>query len=140
MNRTRRFVAMGCLAFMCMVGVAATEESAIKSSVLRPPLVAAMDPCILVAAEGSYEVQKGQLIEIDVGSLMLSGCGHHEISFSIGDNRVLKPSKMGPWTIWSGENGMNSIVASFFRAHKRGHETITLTIDSMAYVYEIEVL
>ena len=140
MRRTSRFIAMGCVALMCAAGVAATEESAVKNSVLRPPLVSVMDPCVLVAAEGSYEVQKGQLIEIDFGSLTPSGCGHHEYSYAIGDNGVLKPSKVGPWTIRSGEGGMNSIVASFFRAHKRGHETVTLTIDGTAYVYEIEVL
>jgi len=116
------------------------QESVKSQRVLRPPLVASTDPCVVVSQPGSYLVPKGSLIEIDWMPTGASGCMGYGVNYGTTLNGVLERVKrLGIWGLVLDSYGTNGGEAWFVRAMKTGNDTITMTINGTDYVYSIQV-
>jgi hypothetical protein len=139
MSRKPFLTAIGFLALFLAVTSANAQENIHKNELLRLDRATVADQCVLVTPEGSYSIPKGSLIEISFEYPAINGCGPHSSSINTTYNGVLKAYNSAGWSITTDADHPFTTVAFLFRAHKRGHDTITLAIDGTEYVYEIEV-
>lgn len=142
MSKVHRLVVLSVVTLISILTVSGyhAQEPIKNARVLRPPLVALSDPCVLVAQPGSYLVPKGSLIEIDWAPTGTSGCAGLGVVCSTSLNGVLERVKrLGTWGIAQDSYATNAGSAWFVRAKMVGNDTITVTINGISYVYEIEV-
>ena len=140
MRSSMRFLIFATILILLSTFAISPQESNPKNTVTRPNIViVSTSECDGVSAIGSYSINKGELIEIDYQSRSISSCPPHTVTISTTNNGVLKASQLGPWSVYTDDSHEFIITAWFFKAHKVGHDTITLMVNGGPYVYEIEV-
>jgi hypothetical protein len=97
------------------------------------------DACLKVAQEGSYIVNKGDLIEIDYLFNWWPPCPLYESTCTTTDKKVVKIHSLGDFPIVDDYIGSPTTHGFFFKAVGKGDCTIILKINEQSFRYNIHV-
>lgn len=122
-----------------LVASGVNAQDGLEGTVVRPDLVAAKVDGCSVAKPGMYEVNVGDLIEIDYTYPVIDVAIPTKVSFKkTGRDAVIK-SPIGFRNVSTPVVIGVGAIAFYFDAKKEGTETITIIIDDVEYAYEFKV-
>jgi hypothetical protein len=124
------------VAFSCARGSAELLDT--NGSLVRPELVDGVVPGTWVSQTGDYSAIVGDLIECDYGYAVIPGAIPEKIDYALTQNGSVQLSYIGIRAVNPMAVGATTY-AFFFKAKRRGDDTITIIVDDQEYQYDVHV-
>lgn len=134
----RSLLVAGCLlGFMLSMAVALDS---VEGTTVRPRLEAAKVKGCKIAAPGDYQVNVGDLIELDYTYPVVPAAIPKKVAYQQTLTGAVAKSAMGFRTVTIPRLVGAGTIACYFDAKQAGEETVTLIIDDAEYVYKFKVV